>query len=132
PNLCGYGLVSGHVLDSTGKVQTTPDHAGTGGAGYDVFVLSPALGNYGAGANVDGSYTLGLPAGTYVLSAAVRDGSGPSSGPQATPVTVTVTAGKTTTQDISILASPTPNVCGELTGTVKDASGQAVQGATIL
>jgi len=39
----------------------------TGGAGYDVFVLSPALGNYGAGANVDGSYTIGLPAGTYTL-----------------------------------------------------------------
>src|SRR5207237_405798 len=106
--LGGYGFVSGHVVDSTGKVQTTPDHAATGGAGYDVFVLSPALGNYGAGANVDGSYTIGLPAGTYTLSAAVRDGSGPGAGPQAAPVAVTVTAGQTTTQDITIAAKADP------------------------
>ena len=33
--LGGYGFVSGHVLDSTGKVQTTPDHNGTAGAGFE-------------------------------------------------------------------------------------------------
>jgi hypothetical protein len=130
--LGGYGLVSGHVLDSTGKVMTTPAHVGPAGAGSEVFVLSPSLGNYGAGANVDGSYTIGLPAGTYTLSAAVRDGSSPSAGPQAAPVTVTVTAGKTTKQDITMLASPTPNLWGELKGTVKDASGNPVTGAAIL
>jgi carboxypeptidase family protein len=130
--LGGYGFVSGHVLDSTGKVQTSPTHDGTGGAGYDVFVLSPSLGNYGAGANVDGSYTIGLPAGTYTLSAAVRDGSGPGAGPQATPVTVTVTAGQTTKQDITLLAKADPTLWGELKGTVKDASGNPVTGAAIL
>jgi hypothetical protein len=94
--------------------------------------MSPALGNYGAGANVDGSYTIGLPAGTYVLSAAVRDGAGPTAGPQATPVTVTVTAGQTTRQDITLLAAPNPNLWGALTGTVKDAAGNPVKGAAIL
>jgi hypothetical protein len=136
PNLGGYGFVSGHVMDSSGKVLTTPEHTGvagsTGETGADVFVLSPALGNYGAAANVDGTYTLGLPAGTYTLSAAARDGAGPGTGPQATPVTVTVTAGKTTTQDIQLLASPDPNQWGELTGTVKDASGKAIQGVALL
>lgn len=132
PNLGNYGFVSGRIKDAGGQVLTTPSHEGTGGAGYDVFVLSPALGNYGAGANIDGSYTIGLPAGTYVLSAAVRDGSGPSAGPQAAPVTVTVTAGQTTTQDITLLASPTPNFWGTLTGTVKDAAGNPVKGAAIL
>jgi hypothetical protein len=132
PNLGGYGFVSGHIKNAGGTVQSTPAHAGTGGEGYDVFVLSPALGNYGAGANVDGSYTIGLPAGTYVLSAAVRDGSGASAGPQAAPVTVTVEPGKTTTQDITLLASPNANLWGELKGTVKDAAGNPVQGAAIL
>jgi hypothetical protein len=130
--LVGYGFVSGHFVDSTGKVLTTPVHDGSAQPGYDVFVMSPALGNYGAGASIDGSYTLGLPSGTYTLSAAVRDGSNPSAGPQATPVTVTVTAGQTTTQDMTILASPTPNLWGELKGTVTDASGNPVQGAAIL
>src|SRR5262249_42954420 len=47
-------------------------------------------------------------------------------------VTVTVTAGQTTKQDMALAANPDPNQWGELTGTVKDASGKAVQGATIL
>lgn len=132
PNLGGYGFVSGQIKDAGGQVVTTPAHEGNGGAGYDVFVMSPALGNYGAGANIDGSYTIGLPAGTYTLSAAVRDGSSPSQGPQATPVTVTVTAGQTTKQDITLLDAPSPNLWGELTGTVKDASGNPVRGAAIL
>jgi hypothetical protein len=133
-NLGGYGFVSGHVVDSTGKVQTTPSHVSQPDTGFDVFVLSPALGNYGAGANVDGSYTLGLPAGTYVLSMAKRGGADnpASAGPQATPVMVTVTAGQTTVQDITVLANPNPSLWGELKGTIKDASGKPVQGATIL
>jgi carboxypeptidase family protein len=133
-NLGSYGFVSGHVTDSAGKVLTTPTHASQPDIGYDVFVLSPSLGNYGGGANVDGSYTIGLPAGTYVLSAAKRGGADnpASAGPQADPVTVTVTAGQTTTQDIKILDSPNANLWGQLTGVVKDASGNPVKGATVL
>jgi carboxypeptidase family protein len=132
--LGSYGFVSGHLMDSSGKALTTPAHTAAPDTGYDVFVLSPDLGNYGAGANVDGSYTIGLPAGTYMLSAAVRGGSASTSsaGPQATPVMVKVTAGQTTAQDITILASPMPSLWGELNGTVKDASGNAVMGATLL
>src|SRR5207249_1016983 len=73
-----------------------------------------------------------ITSGTYTLSAAVRDGSGPGAGPQATPVTVKVEAGKTTTQDIALLASPNLNLWGELTGTVKDAAGNPVKGAAVL
>jgi hypothetical protein len=130
--LGGYGFVSGHMVDSTGKVLTTPDHSATGGAGYDVYVVSPALGNYGAGANVDGTYTIGLPAGTYTLAAAVRDGSGPSAGPQAAAVTVTVTAGQTTKQDITLAAGPDPKKWGELKGVVSDSSGKPVTGVAVL
>jgi hypothetical protein len=113
---------------------TTPAHAATPDTGADVFVLSPSLGNYGAGVNIDGTYTIGLPAGTYALSAAVRGGAdnAASAGPQATPVTVTVTAGQTTAQDIKLLAAPDPKIWGDLTGVVKDASGNPVKGATIL
>ena len=114
--LGGYGFVSGHVLDSSGKVMTTPVHDGTGGSWLRCVRAEPALGNYGAGANVDGSYTIGLPAGTYTLSAAVRDGTNPSAGPQATPVTVTVTAGQTTKQDIALLASPHSQPLGRAEG----------------
>jgi hypothetical protein len=132
--LGGYGFVSGHLKDPTGRTLATPAHDSTAQPGYDVFVPSPALGNYGAGANEDGSYTLGLPAGTYVLSAAVRGGGDHSIsvGPQATPVTVTVAAGQTTTQDITINAKPDPGLWGELKGTVKDANGKPVAGATPL
>lgn len=134
PNLGGYGLVSGKIVNAAGQVQTTPSHMSQADTGFDVFVLDPPLGNYGAGANVDGSYTIGLPAGTYVLSAAKRGGadSPESQGPQATPVTVTVEAGKTTIQNITILDNPNPNLWGELRGTVKDAGGNPVEGAVLL
>lgn len=134
PNLGGYGFVTGHIMDAGGKVQTTPSHASQSDTGFDVFVMNPALGNYGAGANLDGSYTIGLPAGTYLLSAAVRGGANQTSsaGPQATPTPVMVTAGQTTVQDITLLANPNPSLWGELKGTVKDASGNPVQGATLL
>jgi hypothetical protein len=131
-NLGGYGFVSGKIVNASGQTQTTPSHVSEAATGFDVFVLDPPLGNYGAGANVDGSYTLGLPAGTYVLSAALRAGDTTSQGPQATPITVTVTAGQTTVQNITLLDSPNPDLWGELTGTVKDAAGNPVQEAAIL
>src|SRR5262249_24741312 len=117
--LGGYGFLSGQLKDSSGKGLTTPGHHSTAAVGYRPFVLSPALGNYGTGVNVDGSFTLGLPAGTYVLSVAKRGGQDDPTthGPQATPVTVTVTAGQTTKQDMALAANPDPNQWGELTGT---------------
>ncbi|HEY3284276.1 MAG TPA: carboxypeptidase regulatory-like domain-containing protein [Armatimonadota bacterium] len=133
-NLGTYGLLKGVVKNSDGTVATTPEHNHAVDMGVDVFVVDPPLGNYGAGVSVDGSYTLGLPPGTYKLSAAVRGGTDTpdSQGPQANLVTVTIEAGKTATQDITLLASPKPDIWGELTGTVKDSTGKAVKGATIL
>ncbi len=132
--LGGYGMVSGQIVDAAGKVQTTPVHESVPNTGYDVFVMDPPLGHVGAGANVDGSFSLGLPAGTYVLSVAKRGGAdqATSLGPQATPVTVKIEAGKTTTQNITLLANPVPAMWGELKGTVKDAAGNPVLGAAIL
>jgi hypothetical protein len=132
-NLGGYGTVTGHVMDSTGATFAPDAHEHFAGIGAVVSVIKPYLGNYSAGVNLDGTYTIGLPPGTYTLSAAVRKGADDpvSSGLQATPVTVTVTAGQTVTQDIKLLADADPNLWGSITGTVKDASGAAAKGQFI-
>jgi hypothetical protein len=132
-NLGGYGTVTGKVLNADGSTFVPDAHDHFAGIGAAVAVIKPYLGNYSAGANVDGTYTIGLPPGTYTLSAAVRKGADDptSSGLQATPVTVTVEAGKTVTQDIKLLADADPNLWGSITGTVKDASGAAAAGQFI-
>jgi hypothetical protein len=132
-SLGGYGTVTGKVLDSTGATFQPASHDHVAGLGAVVAVIKPYLGNYSAGANVDGTYTMGLPAGTYTLSAAVRDPDtdAHSAGLQATPVTVTVTAGQTVTQDIKLLAAADPNLWGSISGTVKDASGAPAKGQFI-
>jgi len=128
-----YGTVTGKVLDSTGATFVPDAHEHVAGLGAVVSVIKPYLGNYSAAANVDGTYTLGLPPGTYTLSAAVRNPAvdAKSAGLQATPVTVTVTAGQTATQDIKLLADPNPNLWGSITGKVVDASGAAAKGQFI-
>jgi hypothetical protein len=132
-SLGGYGVVTGKVLNADGTTFVPDAHEHVAGIGAAVAVIKPYLGNYSAGANLDGTYTIGLPPGTYTLSAAVRKGAddATSSGLQATPITVTVEAGKTVTQDIKLLADANPNLWGSITGKVNDASGAAAVGQFI-
>jgi len=129
-SLGGYGFVSGKILATDGSTYQPGAHTDSPTNGAVVAVIKPYLGNVGAAANVDGTYKLGLPPGTYTLSAAVRKGvdDPTTSGLQATPITVTVTAGQTVTQDITLLASADANLWGSISGVVKDASGNPAKG----
>src|SRR5262249_17035797 len=89
-------------------------------AGATISVAGTSLSTTSGG---DGSYTLAnVPAGAQRLNAS-------KTGFRTATVSVTVTAGQTVTQDISLA----PNAgAGTITGTVRNASnGQALSGATV-
>jgi hypothetical protein len=98
--------VSGFASTQTGSITGTVTDAATGqpvaGATVSVPRLSLTTGS-------DGSYTLaGLPAGSYQVS--VSD-----YGYQGATATVTVTAGKATTQNIQLTGNPHETVTGTVT-----------------
>lgn len=127
------GTVEGTVTGPDGKPvegafvslrhQISPTAAGAALTAIPTF----RFGAFGAKTDVNGHYTIDhVPVGMY-------DGFAGKPGVGAGRFTVTVTKDTTSTEDVRLLALPTPQPQGQgnITGVVKDSSGNVVSGASV-
>lgn len=130
PTITDFGTIQGAVTDGSGAavegakviLHTAPDH--NAGEHFQ-FAAS-----FAAATDSQGQYTLSdIPVGNYVIVAAKHD-TGEAH------AALTVTKDATTTQDMTlqtpVVPPPPSQHVGVVTGTVKDATDQPVEGASVL